>query len=52
MLDLRAAGRTRRECAQILGLSEHTIHMHLANAYSKLGVSSLIDALRVLGRLT
>lgn len=49
MLDLRAAGFSRRQIAERLCVSEHTVKAHIANAYTELGVGSLLDALRVLG---
>ena len=41
-----AAGRSNREIAQELWLSEHTVKYHLTNVYRKLGVSGRTDAAR------
>ena len=40
MLRLVASGRTNREIATELTLSEHTVARHLQNIYASLGVSS------------
>ena len=40
MLGLVASGRSNREIADDLVLSEHTVHRHVANVFTKLGVSS------------
>jgi LuxR family transcriptional regulator, maltose regulon positive regulatory protein len=40
VLTLVAAGRTNREIAAQLVLSEHTVHRHMANILAKLGTSS------------
>ena len=40
MLRLVARGRTNREIATELTLSEHTVARHLQNIYASLGVSS------------
>ncbi len=40
MLRLVAAGRTNREIAATLVLSEHTVARHVQNIFAKLGVSS------------
>lgn len=37
---LAARGMRNRDIAQVLGLSESTVKMHLGNAFSKLGVAS------------
>jgi DNA-binding NarL/FixJ family response regulator len=41
-----AAGRSNREIAKELWLSEHTVKYHLTNVYRKLGVSGRTDAAR------
>lgn len=40
MLRLVAAGRTNREVAAALVLSEHTVARHVQNIFAKLDVSS------------
>ena len=40
VLRLVAAGRTSREVAAVLVISEHTVARHLQNIFAKLGVSS------------
>jgi DNA-binding CsgD family transcriptional regulator len=44
ILDLVAAGRTSKEIAVTLGISESTVNWHLANAFSRLGASSRAEA--------
>ena len=44
-----AAGRTNREIAQSLFVSEKTIERHLSNAYHKLGVRSRFQLLAAIG---
>jgi DNA-binding NarL/FixJ family response regulator len=41
--ELVAAGRTNREVAAQLVLSEKTIESHLRNVFAKLGVSSRVE---------
>jgi DNA-binding NarL/FixJ family response regulator len=40
VLRLVAAGRTNREIASDLAVSDHTVARHLNNIFAKLGVSS------------
>ena len=40
MLRLVAAGKTNREIASDLVLSEHTVARHVQNIFAKLGVTS------------
>jgi DNA-binding NarL/FixJ family response regulator len=40
VLALVAAGRTNREIAQELVVSEHTVRRHLQNIFAKVGVTS------------
>jgi DNA-binding NarL/FixJ family response regulator len=46
--ELVAAGRTNREVAAQLVLSERTIEAHLRNVYAKLGVRSRVELTRLL----
>jgi DNA-binding NarL/FixJ family response regulator len=43
---LAAVGRTNREIARTLHLSEQTVHNHRANVMAKLGVHDRIELLR------
>jgi DNA-binding NarL/FixJ family response regulator len=40
VLALMVTGRTNRQIAERLAVSQHTVHRHVANVFSKLGVSS------------
>lgn len=51
VLRLAAEGLTERRIAQRLILSEHTVHRHLANIYTRLGCSSRSAAVAQAGRL-
>lgn len=51
VLQLAAEGVTERQMAQRLVLSEHTIHRHLANIYTRLGCSSRSAAIAQASRL-
>lgn len=44
ILTLVAAGRTSKEIASILGISESTVNWHLSNAFTRLGASSRAEA--------
>ena len=44
MLRLVAAGKTNREIAKALVLSDHTVRRHLQNIFNKIGVSSRAGA--------
>lgn len=44
ILDLVAEGRTSKEIAGTLGISESTVNWHLANAFGRLGASSRAEA--------
>jgi DNA-binding NarL/FixJ family response regulator len=46
-----ARGRTNREIALSLGLSENTIEFHVRNLYAKLGASARTDAVLIAQRL-
>ena len=47
ILDQIAAGKSTREIAQALFVSENTVKTHLASIYRKLEVDRRVDALRV-----
>ncbi|QBI20096.1 LuxR family transcriptional regulator [Egibacter rhizosphaerae] len=51
VLRLAAEGLTEQEIAARLVLSEHTVHRHLANIYTRLGCSSRAAAVARAGRL-
>ena len=44
ILDLVAAGRTSKDIAATLGISESTVNWHLANVFARLGASSRAEA--------
>jgi DNA-binding CsgD family transcriptional regulator len=44
ILDLVAEGRTSKEIAVALGISESTVNWHLANVFTRLGASSRAEA--------
>ena len=44
VLRLVAAGKSNREIAATLVISDHTVRRHLQNIFAKLGVSSRADA--------
>jgi DNA-binding CsgD family transcriptional regulator len=44
ILDLVAEGRTSKEIAVTLGISESTVNWHIANAFERLGASSRAEA--------
>src|SRR4051812_47661424 len=44
ILGLVAEGRTRKEIATTLGISESTVNSHIANAFERLGASSRAEA--------
>jgi DNA-binding NarL/FixJ family response regulator len=44
VVQLAAAGRTNRDIAERLSLSQHTIARHLANARAKLGAANRTEA--------
>lgn len=46
VLQLTAQGLANKQIALRLGISEHTIKFHLSSLYSKLGVSSRMEAVR------
>jgi DNA-binding NarL/FixJ family response regulator len=51
VLDLLAAGRTNRQIAEVLYISEKTASVHVTNLLRKLGVSNRIDAAAIAQRL-
>jgi DNA-binding CsgD family transcriptional regulator len=44
ILELVASGRTSKEIAAALGISESTVNWHLANVFAKLGASNRAEA--------
>jgi ATP/maltotriose-dependent transcriptional regulator MalT len=46
VLALVADGRSNRDIATGLGISEHTVKFHLASLFGKLGVSTRTQAVR------
>ena len=44
ILALVAAGRTSKEIASALGISESTVNWHVANVFARLGASSRAEA--------
>jgi len=51
VLDLAAHGLTNKEIGEKLGLSQHTIARHLANARAKLGAANRAEAAARLGNI-
>ena len=51
ILNARFRGLTYEEVGARFGIGHETVRNHIGNAYRALGVSSLIDAARVLGYL-
>ena len=51
MLGLIAEGRTNREIAERLFISERTVHVHVSRVLAKLGVSGRVEAAAVAIRL-
>lgn len=51
VLQLLCAGRSNKEIARSLQLSENTIKTHLAHVYDKLGVSKRVEAMAAAQRL-
>ncbi len=43
-------GKSNKQIALLLGISEHTVEFHLKNIYEKLGVSSRTEAILILGK--
>jgi DNA-binding CsgD family transcriptional regulator len=50
ILALVAAGRTSKEIAGVLGISESTVNWHLSNAFDRLGASSRAEAVALVMR--
>jgi DNA-binding CsgD family transcriptional regulator len=48
--DLLMQGKSNKQIAAILGISEHTVEFHLKNIYEKLGISSRAEAILSLGK--
>jgi DNA-binding CsgD family transcriptional regulator len=51
VLALIAEGRTNREIAEALFISERTVHVHVGRVLAKLGVSGRVEAAAVAIRL-
>ncbi len=51
VLHLVAAGHSNREIAQMLSISEHTVHNHRANLMEKLGVHNRLELLKYAMRM-
>ncbi|MDQ6780680.1 MAG: helix-turn-helix transcriptional regulator [Candidatus Eremiobacteraeota bacterium] len=49
---LVAAGKSNRQVAQALTISERTVENHVASAYQKLGVKSRVELALRIGSLT
>ena len=45
-----ASGKSNREIAELLGLSEGTVKVHMTGIYKALGVSSRTQAMVVISR--
>jgi DNA-binding CsgD family transcriptional regulator len=50
--ELLMQGKSNKQMAVSLGISEHTVEFHLKNIYAKLGVSSRVEAILSLGKST
>ena len=50
VLALMASGKSNREIAELLGLSEGTVKVHMTGIYKALGVSSRTQAMVVISR--
>jgi DNA-binding CsgD family transcriptional regulator len=46
-----AAGHSNREIAEMLSISEHTVHNHRANLMEKLGVHNRLELLKYAMRI-
>ena len=51
-LNLLMQGKSNKQIAITLGISEHTVEFHLKNIYAKLQVSSRVEAILKLGKST
>jgi len=51
VLKLLAQGKSSRQIAAALGISERTVEFHLGNIYRKLGVSSNVEAMALVTSL-
>ena len=50
VLALMASGKSNREIAELLGLSEGTVKVHMTGIFKALGVSSRTQAMVVISR--
>ncbi len=50
VVELLLQGKSNKQIALALGISEHTVEFHLKNIYAKLGVRSRTEAILVLGK--
>ena len=50
--ELLLQGKSNKQIALALGISDHTVEFHLRNIYAKLGVSSRAEAILYLGKST
>ncbi len=49
LLRMRAQGMSNAKIGKALGISQQTVKNHLTEAYARLGVDNIVDAMRVKG---